>query len=183
MIWLQYPLVIWLLNRCGLRWSAPLVALLAFLPIHGVSLAMAARGLWGDPSATSLQLLLLALFHRTPVSIRYGWRLPAFIAALSFVLYLSALGPWDIDLYRVGYRPACLVAAFGALALFAWWRGYAAFLWLFAIDVLCWRAGLLESVNLWDALVDPLLMSAMLALAVRNGYRARRRHTTIIAAP
>lgn len=181
MIWLQYPLLVWLLHRLGLRWSAPFIAMLAFVPIHGVSLAMALRGLWGDPSATSLQLAVLALFGRTPVSIRYGWRLPAFIALLAIGLYLSALGPWDLDLYRLGYHPAFLVAALGTLALAGWWRGYAAFLWLFAIDLLCWRAGLLGSVNLWDALVDPLLMIAMLALTLRNGYRAQRRHTTLPA--
>lgn len=181
MIWLQYPLLVWLLRRCGLHWSAAFVALVAFVPIHGISLAMALRGLWGDPSVTLLQLLLLALFDRTPVSIRYGWRLPAFTALLALALYLSALGPWDVDLYRLGYRPAYLVAGFGTLALAAWWRGYATFLWLFTIDLLCWRAGLLESVNLWDTLVDPLLMLAMLALALQNGYRARRRQTIIPA--
>ena len=182
MIWAQWLLLTWLLNVCGLRSRilCALLALLAFVPLHaGVSAAMAARGLCGDPSFTTLQLVVLALLHRTPIAIRYGWRLPAFIAGLSLLLYLSALGPWDIDLYRFGYRPGYLVATMAALALYAWWRGYPQFLWLFAIDLLLWRAGLLESTNLWDALVDPLLMLAMLAVAMRNRYRAHR-HRKII---
>lgn len=175
MLLAQVLIVAWLLTVLGIRsrFIAAIIALLALLPLpEGVSLAMALRGLWGDPSITALQLLALAFVGRTPAALRHGWRMPAAIALLSLALYASALGPWNIDLYRLGYQPAVLLAALGAIALLAWWRGQPLCLWLLAIDLLAWRAGLLESSNFWDTLLDPLLMSVMLALALRNGYRA-----------
>ena len=177
MIWAQVLIVAWLLTVLGVRsrFVAAIIASLALLPLpEGVSPALALRGLWGDPSITSLQLLALAFVGSTPASLRHGWRVPTAIALLCVSLYASALGPWNIDLYRLGYQPAVLLAALGAIALIAWWRGQPLCLWLLAIDLLAWRAGLLESSNFWDTLLDPLLMSVMLALALRNGYRARQ---------
>ena len=184
MIGAQVLIVAWLLVLIGVRSriAAVLLALLALVPVHGsVSPAMALRGLWGDPSVTTLQLLLLALAGRTPPALHSGWRAPAFVAVVAAALYASALGPWNLDLYRFGYQPAALVAAFGALALIAWWQGQPLYLWLLAIDLIAWRAGCLESTNFWDALLDPLLMFAMLALILRNGYRASQNRKMILA--
>jgi len=175
MIAAQVLLVAWLLTLLGVRsrFVAALLSLLVLVPVHdGVSAAMALRGLWGDPSITTLQLLVLAWVGATPKAFGEDWRAPAFVAALAAALYATALGPWNFDLYRFGYQPAALVAVLGAIALVAWWRGESLYLYLLAIDLAAWRAGLLESTNLWDVLLDPLLMIAMLALAIRNGYRA-----------
>jgi len=184
MIAAQVLIVAWLLNWLGLRSRlvAVLLALLALVPVHGgVSMAMALRGLWGDPSVTTLQLLVLALVGKTPPELRDGWRAPALITLLAAALYASALGPWNFDLYRLGYQPAALVAILGAIALLAWWRGQTLYLWLLAIDLLAWRTGWLESTNLWDALLDPLLAFALLALALRNAYRAHRSRAVLPA--
>lgn len=183
MIWAQVLIMAWLLVLLGFRSRiiAALVALLALLPVQdGVSLAMALRGLWGDPSITTLQFLLLAVAGRTPAAIRCGWRFPAAIVLVSVALYASALGPWDIDLYRLGYQPLYLTLTFGACALALWWRGQALCLWLLAIDLLAWHAGWLESSNLWDTLLDPLLMLVMLALALCNGYRAHQNRNNLL---
>lgn len=143
----------------------------------GVSPALALRGLWGDPSVTSLQLLVLALLGRAPASLTHGWRAPAVIAAVALLLYPFALGATDFDPYRLGYAPWLLVLPLGIAALARWWRGDALWLWLLAIDLLAWAAGLLESPNLWDTLLDPLLALACLILAARNGWRIYRRTT------
>lgn len=183
MILAQVLIVAWLLTAAGLRSRivAILVALLTLVPIQeGITPVMALRGLWGDPSITALQLLALAFTGRTPAALRLGWRAPAILTLLSAILYASALGPWDIDLYRLGYQPAALVMALGAIALISWWRGQPLYLWLLAIDLLAWRAGLLESGNVWDALLDPLLMFTLLALALRNGYRAHQNRQTLL---
>ncbi len=184
MIAAQVLIVAGLLVLIGVRSriAAVLLALLVLVPVHGgVSPAMALRGLWGDPSVTTLQLLVLALAGRTPSALRSGWRAPAFLAMVAAALYASALGPWNFDLYRFGYQPAALVAAFGALALIAWWRGQPLYLWLLAIDLLVWRTGWLESTNLWDALLDPLLMFALAALAIRHGYRHCQNRKMVLA--
>lgn len=178
MIWAQVLIVAWMLTLLGFRsrFIAFPIALLALVPVHdGVSLAMALRGLWGDPGITALQLLVLAFMGRTPATFRHGWHAPAVIVLLSLALYASALGPWDIDLYRLGYQPGWLVSALGAIALIAWWRGQSLCLWLLAVDLLAWHAGLLESRNLWDALLDPLLMLVMAVLALRNIHQCYKK--------
>ncbi|CAB1369234.1 hypothetical protein [Denitratisoma oestradiolicum] len=154
------------------RWKllALLPAILSLAPLgEGVSLAMMLRGLWGDFSVTSLQLLVLCLAGRPPQAL--GWRGPALIAASAALFYPLALGLGDFDPYRLGYTAWPLLAVFGAFALAAWWRGQPIWLWLLTIDILAWAAGLLESPNLWDTLLDPLLAAAMLILALRNGWR------------
>lgn len=180
----QVLIVAWLLTLFGLR-SRVVALLLGFLtlvPVHGgVSAAMALRGLWGDPSITTLQLLILAWAGKTPSSLRVGWRTPACFALAAAALYASYLGPWNFDLYRLGYQPAALVAFFGVLALVSWWRGQSIYLFLLATDLVAWRTRWLESTNLWDALLDPLLMAAMLALALRNAHGARQNRKALLA--
>lgn len=162
------------------------IGLLALIPwssgaISGVSPAMALRGLWGDPSITTLQLLFLALISRTPSAFTTGWRAPAAIAAIAALFYPLALGATDFDPYRLGYPSLLallLVLPLGIAAVTLWWRGQSLWLWLLAIDLLAWTIGLLESPNLWDTLLDPLLAVTCLVLAVRNGWRTYRKTKT-----
>jgi hypothetical protein len=176
MLWMQVLIVAWLLHIVAgrSRVFSVVVALFALIPFgEGDSLATAMRGLWGDPSITSLPFLALAMLDKTPMSLRHGWRLPAFVAVIGVALTLSALGPWNIDLYRLGYQPAWLVGMLGIVAVAAWWRENALCLWLLAIDLFVWQAGWLASTNLWDYLLDPLLVIVMFALAIRNTHRRR----------
>ncbi len=180
MLLAQVLIVAWLLSLIlpdRWHWLAASAGLLVLVPIHGLSEAMILRALWGDPSVTTLQLLSLALLGRTPAALASGWRGPASIALAGLVLYPLALGLSDVDLYRLGYQPALLLAALSLPALILWWRGNALWLWLLSIDLGAWAAGLLESPNLWDTLLDPLLVSACLILALRNGWRAYTKKT------
>ena len=174
MLLAQVLVVAWLASLAlprRLHWLAAVAGLLALLPVHGLSAAMALRALWGDPSVTSLQLLALALLGRTPAAFAQGWRGPALIAAIAAGFYPLALGLSDFDPYALGYQPLPLLAALAVPALLLWWRGNPLWLWLLAIDLAAWAAGLLESPNLWDTLLDPLLAIACLLLALRNGGR------------
>lgn len=139
---------------------------------EGVSVAMMFRGLWGDPSITSLQLLTLSLLGCHAKAL--GWRGPALIVATAALFYPLSLGLGDWDPYRLGYQVWPLLLITGMPALAAWWRGQSLWLWLLSVDLLAYAGGLLESPNLWDTLLDPLLAVAMLVLAVRN-YLARNR--------
>lgn len=167
-------LLTWLLPQ---RWHllAIVIGLSSLLPLPEVSPAMALRGLWGDPSITGLQLLVLFLLQRPPAAFAQGWRGPLLIALLGAAFYPLALGLGDWDPYRLGYQPIILLPLLAAPALVAWWRGQAVWLWLLAVDLLAWAAGLLESPNLWDTLLDPLLALACLFLAARNGWRSYKR--------
>lgn len=156
-----------------LRWLAAAPALAALIPLQdGIAPAMMLRGLWGDPSITSLQLLGLALAGRLPSALDQDWRGPAAIAGLGLLFYPLALGLGDVNPYRMGYTAWPLMLGFGAAALLCWWRGQALWLWLLTVNLLAYAAGLLESPNLWDTLLDPLLVAAMMVMALRNGWRA-----------
>lgn len=147
-------------------------AALALIPVaDGVSAAMALRALWGDPSVTTLQLLALSLAGR-PAPI--GRAPAAALAIFGIAFYVLALGLGDLDPYRLGYAgwpAAALVAVLAAAALLAWRRGQPLWLWLLAVNLAVFAAGLPESGNLWDALFDPLLVAAALILAVRGRHR------------
>lgn len=166
----------------ALRWAprqrtlcALVAALLVQVPFwDGLSLAMAMRGLVGDPSITTLQLLVLALAGRTPAAITHGWAVPAAILLPGLLLYPATLGALDIEVYRLGYQPWALVAVVAIPALLAWWRGHPLALWLLTIDLLVFAAGLAESPNLWDSLIDPLLFIAAFVLLIRYAVRKLR---------
>lgn len=147
-------------------------ALLVQVPfMDGVSAAMALRGLIGDPSITTVQLLVLSLAGRTPAALSRGWVAPAALVLLGLLLYPAALGALDWDIYRAGYQPALLLALLALPALAAWSRGQSLALWLLGIDLLAFAAGLPESTNLWDSLIDPLLFLAALVLLIRYAVR------------
>ena len=179
MILAQALLVAWamaLLMPHRLKFLACLIGLLTLIPLsQGVSAAMALRGLWGDPSITTVQLLILSLLGLTPTAFSRGWRGPAFIVAIAALLYPMALGLGDVDPYRLGYQPWVLVAVLGAAAVAAWWRGQPLYLWLLAVDLLAFAAGLQESTNFWDYVLDPLLTLAMIVLLIRKAIDAKRK--------
>lgn len=176
-------LTIWLLPMRANKWSrtaAVIVAVLAQLQFNnGPSAAMALRALWGDPSFTTLQLLVLAFLGRSPWSIARGVAAPALFAFAAGFFYLHSLGSGPLDLYSLGDangRPV-LIASGALTVLLLWDRGHAFWLWLFAFDLIAFAAHLPESANLWDSLLDPLLAIACLFLALRNGWRLMKKKT------
>jgi hypothetical protein len=177
MILAQVLLLIWLFSRLlprRLTWLAAVFGLAALIPWgHGLSLAAALRALWGDPSITTIQLLVLAVAGRTPAAFGRRWQGPAVIAVISLLFYPLALGAGDFDPYRLGFHPTVLLAVLAIPALLLWWRGQVLWLWLLAVDLLAFAAGVLESTNLWDYLTDPLLAIACAVLVVRNLTTAR----------
>jgi hypothetical protein len=147
------------------RLFAGVAAAIALIPLAGgVSAAMALRALWGDPSATTLQLLALSLAAR-PAQIERGATVALGLCGVAF--YPLALGLGDIDPYRIGYTAGPLVAVLAGLAVGAWWRGQPLYLWLLALDLAAYSFGLLESTNLWDYLFDPLLIGAALFVGLK----------------
>ena len=162
----------WLLRQMTGRPSAWLWALpLAAVPLGGLPLAAHLRGLFGDPSITTLQLLLLTLFWRTPSSFIAG-RTPLYIGLGGLIFYTLALGAAQMlgitDPYRLGYQPAWLVGALSLPALYLWWRGRPLWLALLTVDLLVFAADWHSSRNFWDLLIDPQLIVVCLVLAWRK---------------
>lgn len=131
---------------------------------------------FGPPSIT---LLLLALLH-LPGKVRSPLGYPGALAVLLFaaLFYPAALGGWgSFDPYAAGYQPHWLLLALGGLALFLWWRQAGLWLLILAGDLAIWLTGIFP--NLWDVLLDPLLVLLCAAIVVRRHaarwFSARRR--------
>ncbi len=151
--------------------AAVAAALFAWVPLDGLPLAAYPRGVFGDLSLLAQWLLagwlldtLTSGAHAPAVDERIATRLLVVAAAL--LLYPAVLGTGSWDPYRWGYGDVAFLGALLAVALVAvrqrWLRVAAGV----ALAVLGWAAGWLESTNLWDYVVDPLLgLWAAFALA------------------
>lgn len=154
----------------------------------GLTWAAWVRGISGDLSASSAVLLLAALaarLRRSPAapSPRLpveadGVALRLAVAGFGWALILTQLLTDRIDLYSLGYAGWALplgCIALGALAAaLGFWRSALAL----GAALLAWSLGLMESSNLWDALIDPWLTlwasGSLLAMGVRRVLRRGR---------
>jgi hypothetical protein len=176
-------LVAWLTARR--RWAAvaALVAALlaAGIRTEGIPLGGFLRGMAGDFSITTMLMLAAALsatltgrpaLDAPARTALYGWA-----AAAGLVLYPTTLGLSRLDPYELGYRPRALLALVAVLAI-AWWWGRRGAAVVLATGVGAFNLRVLESVNLWDYLLDPALVlwawGALLWRAVLMQFRRWR---------
>ena len=142
---------------------------LATTAIAMIGIAPGLHGAFGAPSFTLLQLALLQLSRRRPGLL--DWRVAAAIVGTALVVYPLALGLGPVDPYALGYRPLPLLAALLPLGAVLAWRRQEVWLLLLAGDCLAYALGIFG--NLWDALLDPLLV--LLAGYVLLRHRWTRR--------
>ncbi len=122
------------------------------------------HGYVAPPSVTLLTLAIWQLAGKSPspLSKRPAWG----VIGLAMVLYPLALGLGPFDPYAVGYQPWPLLLACGALA--AVLLRYRRDDWLLILSAaLAGYAGGLFA-NLWDALIDPLLVLAAIVVVARR---------------
>jgi hypothetical protein len=165
--------------RLAPRWRV--LALTALLlacaaPVRGLPLAGYLRGIVGDPSISTMLLagagLASFVLGRDLVGARERAAWLAAAAAAALFLYPMALGAGAFDPYALGFGSYGFVTALLALTLVAWGtRRY----WLVSsivAAVVAHLAGLLESANLWDYLVDPLIAAYAAFWWLRQAARA-----------
>ncbi|MDR1934464.1 MAG: hypothetical protein LBS49_02570 [Candidatus Accumulibacter sp.] len=159
----------------------PLLFLLLPLPF-GANLCVLAmlRGLFGGLSIATillLQALVLQNGGGKPIfAAREERWLPLPIAA-ALLFYPPALGMGPLDPYAWGYGealPLPLPLIAGALALAAWLAGWRVSALALVLALAAWRLRLHESANLWDYLLDPLLVLAALGVLAARGLRRVR---------
>ncbi len=162
------------------RAGAAVAALAAALAVtglrtEGIPLGGFARGVVGDLSITAILVLAAAL--STALTGRVALDAPSRTALLAgaavagAVLYPMTLGLSRFDPYALGYRPRALLVLIAALVALSWWRRRGAALVL-ATGVSAFNLGALESVNLWDYLLDPALVAAAWVALAWRGIRA-----------
>jgi len=145
--------------------------LVPLFSVYDLSIAGYIRGIVGDLSLTTLLLLSHALTSRyfgwqwlSPQSrdwILYG------AAFMGLLLYPLALGLSPYDTYRFGYISWLLPSLLLALTLLAWFYNRIAAALAIVLSVTAFNVHILESTNLWDYLIDPLLVFYAWGFAVK----------------
>ena len=131
------------------------------IPSAGIALAGYFRGFVGDLSITLLVFSVWSLCHRLfgveSIGKRELTALLVVAGAAALLLYPTALGWGDWDAYRLGWGSWWLLSALLALCAVSVWIGLRVLPALIALALLAWSAGLMESGNLCDYLLDPWL--------------------------
>lgn len=146
------------------------------LPVNGLPLYGYFLGVAGDLSITTLVLLLAALIAAAGGGslLRNSDRalLFAAVALAGLALYPTAAGFTPFDVYRLGYRPFGLVCGVLAVSLWAWVSGRRAAAIIPLVALAAFDLHALESGNLWDYLLDPLVVLFALGWWVRRIARS-----------
>jgi len=129
------------------------------------------RGLTGDLSITSLFMLLAAVYAQllgeTLIESEEKKLILRLVALLGIVFYPLALGVGQVDPYAWGYANPYMLGALLGFSLLMFVRQYYAIATTLLAVVLAWHTGLLQSVNLWDYLLDPFIFFYALFRLVR----------------
>jgi hypothetical protein len=136
---------------------------LSLIQINDLSIAHYLAGLFGNLSITSVVLLSSYLVYRCagktvhPTITSDLLRINLIIAITALIFYPSALGAIDQDLYAEGYYPVVLGPVMFAVFTLAIVRNWYYLAAIIGVVFAAYGLGVLESDNLWDYLMDPLL--------------------------
>lgn len=146
----------------------PKAALLATATALLVGIAPSLHGIFGAPSLTLLQLAIWQLASKTPAPCRLR---PAIaILAFAVIFYGMAWGFGPFDPYGTGYQARPILLALLPMAAAFWWKKMQRSLLILSIDLAAYASGFFP--NLWDVLIDPLLVLLALAVVMRRALRA-----------
>ena len=146
------------------RIAALLVFIAALIPVEGYSVSLYLRGLFNNVSITTMCLLLLFLYR--PEQSNMHSRTVFILTALAgILLYPFALGYSPVDPYAWGYlnqshgltAPLILTGVLALLTIYAFIKQNSLLLTCILTSIIAWQLNLLESRNIWDYLLDPLL--------------------------
>ena len=129
------------------------------------------RGLTGDLSITTLLLLSFALYQQLFSQEVLGKReeklIGPAIVIIGAIFYPLALGVGNFDPYALGYDHHYLVAVVLLLSLAAFVAQFRVMAMMMVGAVLAWNVQLLQSVNLWDYLIDPFVFFFYLGRVIK----------------
>ena len=120
------------------------------------------RGITSDLSVTLIGLACLVLgqglLGLPALARRNQMALSGVVVVAASLLYPTALGWGDWDAYRLGWGSFLLLGALLTLVVVFLLNGLRLLPALVGLALLGWVAGLMESTNLWDYLIDPWLV-------------------------
>ena len=134
------------------------------------------RGYIGDLSVTATLFFSASVIQSVrgkalyqPVEKKY---LMLLVIPGGLFLYPMALGVSQFDPYRLGYQPQILLSVLFLAGLYFWHKQYYFLVFVLTSAGLCFSLGLLESNNLWDYLLDPMLLLVFLTMALMSALKA-----------
>ena len=171
MAWLDSALlssmvVLWIGSRY--KWQSTRMAigvaiasLITLIPMHGLSLFMYLWSIIGDLSLTSKTYLVAWLLYRLggPVvtDVKEVRKVMHAITIIGLVFYPLALGLSPFDPYSTGYSASILIVLTVVLLVYGMRKGNLVLSASMLLALWAYLLGLMESDNLFDYLVDPLL--------------------------
>ena len=159
------------------KWVVLVCFVLLWVPVGAAQLPLLGyiRGITSDLSTTLVALgclgLSQCLLGVPVVARRESMALNGSIAVAALFLYPLALGWGDWDAYRLGWGSLGLWTTLLVLSLVFWIKGLRLLPLLIGLALLAWSAGLMESTNLWDYLIDPWLALAAFFQCMKAGVQ------------
>jgi hypothetical protein len=150
--------------------------LACLIPFTEFSLSHYIRILTGDLSITGFIMLGLAAFISFKPNKSHSDHTQLLTPALaitlvSLALYPTALGLTYFDLYAFGYYPIILGPIILVLFAGALWFDFTLCALLLAAGFLAFALRILESDNLWDYLLDPVVAAYSFYLVIKNRHQ------------
>ena len=151
-------------NTPRTRWAVLACFVFLWLPAGTAHLPLLAyvRGITSDLSVTLIGLACLVLgqglLGLPALARRNQMALSGVVVVAASLLYPTALGWGDWDAYRLGWGSFLLLGALLTLVVVFLLNGLRLLPALVGLALLGWVAGLMESTNLWDYLIDPWLV-------------------------
>lgn len=166
---LAYATILLPLNRLPLAVKMPVIVsiiLLVILPLSDYPGWYYVRSIFGDCSITALFFYTALILQQN-----FSWQifqknelvlLRRLALAAAILLYPFALGLTRFDSYSLGYSNLWLLVVVLIITLFCWLRKYYFLAIIITAAVIAFALQLLESHNLWDYLIDPLFLIAVI---------------------
>lgn len=157
------------------KWCTAFCFLLFWFPVGAAHLPLVAylRGISSDLSITLVMLACLGLCQGlsgwSEIEKREYTAVFVVVAAAALFLYPFALGWGDWDTYRLGWGAPGMWMALLVLSVVCWSKGLRLLPALVSLALLAWTAGIMESTNLWDYLMDPWLAIIAMGQCVSVG--------------
>lgn len=149
-------------SRQRLGVVAGFTALCIFLPVFGLSIAQWLRSVLGDFSVLTLAIFINIIAQRmfnfdllNPISKK---RMLLGVVLVGLVFYPLALGVSVYDPYQLGYSPVLMPVILVMFSIIAWFKSMRDLAVILLFPLLAYNLKMLESTNLWDYLIDPVLM-------------------------
>jgi hypothetical protein len=162
-----------------------LLPLALFLPIQGLASAQWMRSVLGDLSVLTiivmLNIQLQRWFDRSLITPSSRSFLLSGVLLAGVVLYPLALGLTAFDAYQLGYTPVLIPVILGGLSIYAWFSSKRDLSIVLLLPLMAHNLNLLESTNLWDYLLDPVLFIYALVQspAIIKTYRSKKKETQL----